>query len=163
MIDTLSEGDASQERARAIATISGSLRTEARVRMLLALREGPKRPSQILKLSKESPSTIYRAIDQFILAKVVKKEGDGDKVVWSLTSLGVELVDSMQHLVDGKPMEPRRGAEGRRIRYAKVIVPSGIFAFAAVRAVLSSQPTWILGGLILALLALLILGLVHRG
>ena len=141
--------------AKAIAELSSTMKTESRARILLTLREGPKRPTEMIRLCSEAPTTVYRAIDQLMMAGVVLREDAGDKVLWRLSPLGERAVDSILGVVEGKDgagKKPRdTGAPyGGKAWYA---LPAGILVFAVVRAELAGQPLWVAGGAVLAALA----------
>jgi len=134
------------ERARAIAEITAAMKTETRVKLLLELNRGDKRPSDILKSFEESPTTIYRAIDGFIAARIVEKVEDGEKVIWRLTPLGRELVSSMLSVV---------GARGEGVvkgkRYLVYMLPLSLFIIALAQSLVWQKPSYIAGGAILSL------------
>lgn len=160
----MTESDTKDETAKAIAAISNSIKTETRARMLLALKKSPMRPKDVLRLSTESPSTIYRAVDQLIEAGVILREGGGDKVVWSLTPLGTRLVDSMVSIVSGPDNSTFEAVSSRKSyeKYVEVLAPATLFAFAAIRGVFSHQVGWVIGGGLLALILYAILRYIFR-
>ncbi|MDG6933133.1 MAG: winged helix-turn-helix transcriptional regulator [Nitrososphaerota archaeon] len=160
----MTESDTKDQTAKAIAAISNSIKTETRARMLLALKKSPMRPKDVLRLSTESPSTIYRAVDQLIEAGVISREGGGDQVVWSLTPLGTRLVDSMVNVVSGPGISTSEAVSSRKRyqKYIEALAPAALFAFAAVRGVFSHQVGWVIGGALLALILYVMLRYVFR-
>ncbi len=137
-----------------IAMLASTLKTKTRVEVLFALREGRKRPSELLKMFKESPTTIYRAIDGFVSAGLVEKRSESDAITWNLTPLGRKLVNSLGSLYNEKDEEVHPAKWKRYIIY---LLPSGLFSVSLGQAAFWEKPTWIAGGAILAIVVYIIL------
>ena len=138
-----------------LVKLAGCLKTESRVRMLMALRKGASRPLDVVKQSGENPSTLYRVVDEMIEAGVVERtEPAQGEVHWRLTDLGVRLMASIEEAAFPGATTPRsvKGRPG----WIHFIVPVIVIAVSGVRAVQSSEAGYVAGGVILAVAAYLI-------
>lgn len=135
--------------------LAGCLKTESRVRMLMALQKGASRPLDVVKQSGENPSTLYRVVDEMIEAGVVERtEPAQGEVHWRLTGLGVRLLATMEEAAFPGATPPKVVTE--RPWWIHFVAPVIIIAFSGVRAVQSSEVGYVAGGVILALAAYLI-------
>jgi DNA-binding HxlR family transcriptional regulator len=135
-----------------LVKLAGCLKTESRVRMLMALRKGASRPLDVVKQSGENPSTLYRVVDEMIEAGVVERtEPVQGEVHWRLTDLGVRLVSSVEGAAFPGPTTPRPVKE--RPWWIHFVVPVIVIAVSGVRAVQSSEAGYVAGGVIFAVAA----------
>jgi DNA-binding MarR family transcriptional regulator len=132
--------------------LAGCLKTESRVRMLMALRKGASRPLDVVKQSGENPSTLYRVVDEMMEAGVVERtEPAQGEVHWRLTDLGVRLLASVEEAAFPGATPPKV-VKGRPW-WIHFVVPVTVIAFSGVRAVQLSEMGYVAGGVILAFAA----------
>ncbi len=137
-----------------IVRLASCLKTESRVRMMLALRRGASRPLDVVKQSGENPSTLYRIVDEMIEAGVVvRTEPSQGEVHWVLTALGTKLLGSFEGVIS--PEESRPKAVSRHPLWVHLVMPAIVVVVSGAQAARLSQPGYIAGGLIIALLAYL--------
>jgi len=148
-------GDEGSKSER-IAMLASALRTKTRVEVLFSLEEGEKRPSELLKMFNESPTTIYRAIDGFVSVGLVEKRSESDAVTWNLTPLGRKFVNLLGSLYNEKD-EEIHATQNKWKRYIIYLLPSGLFSVSLGQAAFWEKPTWIAGGAILAIVVYIIL------
>lgn len=133
-----------------VAKIFDALSSETRIMLGLALLERPKRLNELAKLLGADPSNLRKMLlDMEEAGLVLKEEG-----VWHATPLMASVLSSVH------PVKVRRSVP----KYYVFLPSIFIFVLAAVQAVLQERPTWLIGGLILALaLAALTYALSKRG
>lgn len=156
MQDNFDSGGYEGSRSERIAMLASTLKTKTRVDVLFALGGGGKRPSELLKMFDESPTTIYRAIDGFVSAGLVEKRSESDAVTWNLTPLGRKFVNLLGSLYNEKD-EEIHPTENKWKRYIIYLLPSGLFSVSLGQAAFWEKPTWVAGGAILAIVVYIIL------
>ena len=136
--------------AEKVARVFDALSSETRVMLGLALLEGPKRLNELARLLGAEPSNLRKMLlDMEEAGLVLREEG-----VWHATPLMASVLSSI------RPAKARRPAP----KYYIFLPSIFIFVLAAVQAALQGRPTWLLGGLVLALiLAALAYALTKRG
>jgi DNA-binding IclR family transcriptional regulator len=148
----LSSGET--ETIGTIVRLAGCLKTESRVRMLFALRQGASRPLDVVKQSGENPSTLYRIVDEMIEAGVVERtEPAQGEVHWRLTGLGVRLLASFEGAAF--PTAPASSRRGRPL-WVHLVIPSVVVIVSGAQSARLSQPGYIVGGAIVAVAAYLV-------
>jgi DNA-binding HxlR family transcriptional regulator len=132
-----------------VVKLAGCLKTESRVRMLLALRRGASRPLDVVKESGENPSTLYRIVDEMIDAGVVERtEPAQGEVHWRLTALGTRLLGSIEGVVS--PLDVRAVPVAGRPWWIHLVIPTAVIIVSGAQAARLAQPGYIIGGLIIA-------------
>ncbi len=139
------EGEGSAE----IVRLANCLKTESRVKMLLALKRGASRPLDVVKVSGENPSTLYRVVDEMIEAGVVERtEPAQGEVHWRLTPLGARLLASMEEVAaPGRATAP---ASSKGPAWIHFVVPVVVLVLSGVQSLREAMPSWILGGVLVA-------------
>jgi DNA-binding HxlR family transcriptional regulator len=139
-------------RVAEIVRLANCLKTESRVRMLLTLRQGASRPLDVIKQSGENPSTLYRVVDEMIEAGIVERsEPTQGEVHWRLTETGIRLLSSMEGVVS--PGAAPAKVTRRLPWWAHMVVPAFVLLLSGAQAIREGMPGWILGGMILAVVA----------
>lgn len=87
------------------------------------------------------------------LVESFEKEG---LVYWSLTEFGERWVNANIEAITGSLREDVKESFWRRNRIP-LFASFTILLFSGIRAILASEPTWFLGGIILSLLVYLII------
>jgi len=132
-----------------IVKLAGCIKTESRVRMLMALRRGASRPLDVVKRSGENPSTLYRIVDEMIDAGVVSRtEPAQGEVHWSLTPLGLRLLESVEGAA--LPETAARVPQAKRPAWVHLVVPAAIVILSGAQAARLSEAGYIVGGVLLA-------------
>lgn len=145
--------------AEKIARIASTARTKTKAKILIALEDGEMRSTEIIKLFEESPTTIYRALSDFVSADLVEKIEDGDNVKWRLTPLGKKFLNSIRSVVENDVLQDMKKADSPNDfkTYLIYLLPAGLFALSLGQAVYWSKPYWVAGGAILSLFVFIII------
>ena len=137
------------EKVTTIARLSSCLKTESRVRMVLAMKGGASRPLDVVRQSGENPSTLYRIVDEMIEAGVVlRTEPVQGEVHWRLTTLGSRLISSMEEAA--LPGASSSVAAAKTPWWIHFIIPMAVILLSGVRAAQLHEWSYVLGGVILA-------------
>lgn len=120
------------------AKVFDALSSETRIMLGMALLEGPKRLNELAKLLGADPSNLRKMLlDMEEAGLVLREEG-----IWHATPLLAEALSSVP------PVKAKRSA----LKYYIFLPSIFIFVLAAVQATIRGRPTWLLGGMILALI-----------
>jgi DNA-binding MarR family transcriptional regulator len=143
------------ERVAAMVRLASCMKTESRVKMLLALKSGASRPLDVVKRSGENPSTLYRIVDEMIDAGVVERtEPAQGEVHWRLTEQGARLLGSIESLAFPGPAPAKIPA--KKPSWIYLVVPAIVILISGVQAARQSEAGYIVGGLVLALASYLV-------
>ncbi|MEM3403198.1 MAG: winged helix-turn-helix domain-containing protein [Nitrososphaeria archaeon] len=130
-----------------------------RARLILALREGAERPSKLShKLDVPLPNLyrIFNELKEVNLVESIEKEGI---VYWALSPLGERWLNANISALSEKVLktESKHGFWRRQKRHFPLYVSLLIFSFALIRGLMVSQSSYIIGGLMLAVIVFVVL------
>ena len=123
---------------RHAAKVFDALSSELRVAIALSLSEKPMRLNELSKALSTDPSNLRKVLLSMEEARlVIRKDG-----LWYITPLAIGLLSSIRF-----PKERPKEVMG----WWLLVPPLFILIIAGVQAVLQERPTYLLGGLLLAL------------
>jgi DNA-binding transcriptional ArsR family regulator len=126
---------------RHAAKVFDALSSELRVAVALSLSERPMRLNELSKALSADPSNLRKVLLSMEEAGlVVRREG-----LWHITPLALGLLSSIRFPKE-RPKEV--------VKWWLLVPPLIIMIMAGVQAVLQERPTYLLGGLMLALIFL---------
>jgi len=131
--------------SRIFEAVGGRLRTN----FVLALREGPLRPSQLSQKLDAPISNLYRVFNELKNAGLVESFERNGLVYWRLTEFGERWINANIETIKGSGERKMEASYWRRHRIS-LALSLPILLFSAIRAALSSEPTWVVGGIILS-------------
>ncbi|MEM0052576.1 MAG: helix-turn-helix domain-containing protein [Nitrososphaeria archaeon] len=127
--------------------VGGRLRTN----FVLALRDGPLRPAQLSQKLDAPISNLYRIFNDLKQVGLVESFEKDGLVYWALTEFGEKWLKANIEIVTGTLREEEKESFWKKHR-ASLIVSFSIVLFAGIRALLASEPSWLLGGIILSII-----------
>lgn len=135
--------------------VGGRLRTN----FVLALRGGPLRPTQLSQKLDAPISNLYRIFNDLKQAGIVESFEKDGLVYWALTEFGERWINANIEAITGSSTleEGRLKETFWRRHKIPLTISLSILLFSGIRAIIASEPTWFLGGMILSIIVYLII------
>lgn len=149
-------GNVEEDLSSIFKAVGGKLRA----RFMISLRDGPQRPSKVSQTLDAPLSNLYRIFNELKEVKLVESFEKEGIVYWRLTHLGERWLSANIDILSEKISEASIRQEDffhSWRRYLSVGLSLFVLLLALVRGIMLSQPTFIVGGIILSLLVFLIL------
>jgi DNA-binding transcriptional ArsR family regulator len=143
-----------------LATIFEAVGGRLRARFVLELRSGSYRPSKLSHRLDAPVSNLYRIFNELRDAKLVESYESEGVVYWRLTDFGKKWIEANVEVLSEKATfseSKRKALPGGRRRLISTLLSLAVLSLAVVRGIMLSQPAYIAGGLILALLIFIVL------
>jgi len=133
--------------------VGGKLRTN----FVLSLRDGPLRPAQLSQKLDAPTSNLYRIFNELKHAGLVESFEKDGLVYWKLTDFGIKWINANIEAITGSMEKKPSKVQHSRMHKILLFMPIFIIIFSAVRAVVSSEPLWFVGGIILSTILYIII------
>ncbi|MCX8189373.1 MAG: helix-turn-helix domain-containing protein [Nitrososphaeria archaeon] len=141
-----------KDLSKVFEVVGGRLRTN----FVLALKDGPLRPAQLSQKLDAPISNLYRIFNDLKHAGLVESFEKDGLVYWSLTEFGERWINANIEAITGTVRKDVKESFWNKHKIS-LIVFSSILLFSGIRALLASEPTWFLGGIILSIVVYLII------